>query len=225
MMSLSWSRVTRRFLRFAGRKREFRSGDYWESRYAKGGDSGIGSYGKLAEFKANVINGVVVRNNVQSVIDLGCGDGNQLSYFRFARYIGVDVSQKSIEMCRERYGDDDSKSFHLYDSDRLRSEADTFRADMGLSLDVVYHLVEDEVFDRYMRDLFTVSTRLVVIYSSDTDENPPDHARHVRHRKFSAWIEANAPQWSLLEKIDNDFPYEEHGKGASFADFYVYQKS
>jgi SAM-dependent methyltransferase len=210
--------------RLAGRKREFSSGEYWESRYATGGDSGIGSYGKLAEFKANVINGVVVRNGVQSVIDLGCGDGNQLSYFRFPRYIGVDVSQKSIDMCRERYAEDQTKSFYLYDSERMRGDAATFRADMGLSLDVVYHLVEDAVFDRYMGDLFAVATRLIVIYSSNKDENPTGRARHVRHRKFSDWIEANAPAWSLLEKIDNDFPFDEHGKGASFADFYVYQK-
>lgn len=32
------------------------SKEYWEQRYAGGGTSGAGSYGKLAEFKAEIIN-------------------------------------------------------------------------------------------------------------------------------------------------------------------------
>lgn len=55
------------------------STDYWESRYATGGTSGPGSSGKLAEFKAEVLNSFVRRDNVLSVIEFGCGDGNQLS--------------------------------------------------------------------------------------------------------------------------------------------------
>ena len=35
--------------------KQFDSKKYWEKRYLKGGDSGDGSYGKLAEFKAKVI--------------------------------------------------------------------------------------------------------------------------------------------------------------------------
>jgi len=34
----------------------FDSNKYWEERYAKGGNSGKGSYGKSAIFKADVIN-------------------------------------------------------------------------------------------------------------------------------------------------------------------------
>jgi hypothetical protein len=54
------------------------SAEYWKERYAAGGSSGAGSYNKLAEFKAEVINDFVVRNQVQTVIEYGCGDGNQL---------------------------------------------------------------------------------------------------------------------------------------------------
>lgn len=31
--------------------------DYWENRYAKGGTSGAGSYGRQAEWKAEIVNG------------------------------------------------------------------------------------------------------------------------------------------------------------------------
>jgi hypothetical protein len=32
------------------------SATYWEQRYARGWNSGVGSYGRLAEFKAQVLN-------------------------------------------------------------------------------------------------------------------------------------------------------------------------
>jgi hypothetical protein len=53
------------------------SGNYWEERYSQGGNSGSGSYAKFAEFKAEVLNDLVQQNAIRSVIELGCGDGNQ----------------------------------------------------------------------------------------------------------------------------------------------------
>ncbi len=53
------------------------SQDYWVKRYAKGGNSGPGSYSELAKFKASVLNAFVREHGIQSVIEFGCGDGNQ----------------------------------------------------------------------------------------------------------------------------------------------------
>ena len=44
-------------------------------------------------------------------------------------------------------------------------------ADLALSLDVVFHLVEDEVFAQYMQTLIQAGNRYVIIYASDTDDN------------------------------------------------------
>ena len=73
------------------------------------------------------------------------------------------------------------------------------RADLTLSLDVIYHLVEDTVFECYMRTLFDSSKRYVIVYASDTDDNPIHEGTHVRHRKFSRWIRENAPNWTLVK--------------------------
>ena len=54
------------------------SQEYWVKRYEKGGNSGPGSYSELAKFKARVLNDFVRNEHVQSVIEFGCGDGNQL---------------------------------------------------------------------------------------------------------------------------------------------------
>ena len=43
------------------------SAAYWEERYRRGGNSGAGSYGKLAEFKAEVINDFVASTFTASV--------------------------------------------------------------------------------------------------------------------------------------------------------------
>lgn len=74
-------------IRFPGSK------EYWEERYKGEGTSGLGSYGKFAEFKAEIINSFVKDNKINSVIDFGCGDGNQLSLFEIPYYIGLDVSK------------------------------------------------------------------------------------------------------------------------------------
>lgn len=54
------------------------SNNYWERRYQSGKNSGAGSYSKLADFKANIINSFVLEHNITHVIEFGCGDGNQL---------------------------------------------------------------------------------------------------------------------------------------------------
>src|SRR5580704_4792872 len=43
------------------------SSSYWERRYRQGGTSGSGSVGRLAEFKADILNGFVARMGIQAV--------------------------------------------------------------------------------------------------------------------------------------------------------------
>ncbi len=106
------------------------SREYWESRYAGGGTSGAGSYGKLAEFKAQVLNSFVKDNGVSSVVEFGCGDGNQIALADYPAYIGLDVSKTAIEMCKERFGDDKTKSFFLYDPDCSVETRSAFKAEL-----------------------------------------------------------------------------------------------
>tara|TARA_B100002052_G_scaffold298459_1_gene331991 strand:- start:175 stop:852 length:678 start_codon:yes stop_codon:yes gene_type:complete len=194
------------------------SRDYWANRYDSGNNSGAGSYGKLAEFKAEVINKFVAEHDVKTLVEFGCGDGNQLGLAAYPHYIGLDVAPRSIEICKKMYQDDSTKEFHLLDGSPIPS------AELGMSLDVIYHLVEDQVYEQYMRDLFDVSSRFVIVYSSNKDEKAP--VEWVRHRKFTTWIEQHQPDWTLLEHIPNRYP-ETPGSdqdNTSFADFYIFEK-
>src|SRR5262245_7900216 len=164
---------------------------YWEGRYINGGNSGAGSYGCLAEYKAEVLNGFIARQRVQTAIEFGCGDGNQLGLTKYSNYIGFDVSSAAILRCKELFKSDAHKSF------RLMSEYRGETADLALSLDVIYHLVEENIFEHYMRTLFMASNRYVIIYSSNSDDNHGYEGTHVRHRKFTRWVEQNLANWNL----------------------------
>lgn len=193
------------------------SKSYWERRYQKGRTSGVGSYGRLAAFKAEVLNAFVKKNNVESVIEFGCGDGTQLTFARYPRYVGVDVAQGSIALCRARFADDATKGFYLVGQVPESLE----RFDLVLSLDVIYHLVEDEVFETYMRSLFERAGRFVIVYSSNTLED--SGVPHVRHRRFTDWIEKHAPQWKQCGFIPNKYPHDpRRPDDTSFADFYIF---
>jgi hypothetical protein len=192
------------------------SSDYWERRYRAGGNSGAGSYSRLAAFKADVLNRFVDQHQITSVIEFGSGDGAQLSLARYPSYIGVDVSAKAVEMCRAIFANDQSKRF-------LQSDTVTTgtMADLALSLDVIYHLVEDSIFDAYMRLLFASGRRFVIVCSSNMDLVSP--AEHVRHRQFTNWITQNKPEWRLESTIQNPYPWDPADpQNTSFADFHVF---
>ncbi len=204
------------------RMRNFRFGgsrSYWEDRYKEGGLSGSGSYGRLADFKAEFLNSFVTSHDIESVIELGCGDGNQLSLAQYPRYIGVDISQEAIRICREKFSDDPTKSFFQVAQQNQYSET----CDLALSLDVLYHLVEDSVFEEYMNSLFSQSQRYTIVFSSNINEQT--HSRHVRHREFLSWVEANAPNWKLIQEVENRYPFDvDNPKETSPADFYVFER-
>jgi SAM-dependent methyltransferase len=188
------------------------SKSYWESRYRLGLTSGSGSTGALAEFKARVLNDLVREQHVGSVIEFGCGDGTQLALAAYPRYLGLDVSPAAVELCRKRFAGDATKAFHLLDDPTAAPP----EADLALSLDVIYHLLEDAVYYRHLDDVFTASRRWVVIYSSNADDQAP--ARHVRHRRFTDDVRERHPAFVLVRRIENPYPDE------SFAEFYVFER-
>lgn len=196
---------------------------YWERRYRGGGTSGPGSYGRLATYKADFLNDFVIRECVRSVVELGCGDGHQLSLARYPSYIGLDVSRTVISACVARFRDDQTKSFFLYDADAFCDRQRLIHADLAMSLDVVYHLVEDHVFEAYMKTLFAAADRFVIVYSSNHDETL---AAYIRHRRFTDWVERNASAWRLRERVPNPYPYDPaRPNDTSFADFFVFQRA
>lgn len=196
--------------------------NYWENRYLINRNSGEGSYGLLSEFKAEIINKFVYENNISSVIEFGCGDGHQLSLAKYPKYIGLDVSKSAILICKNRFLNDPSKNFFLYDPDCFIDSGGVFLCDLGISLDVIFHLVEDKNFYSHLNHLFSASNKYVIIYSSDF--NSPQVEAHVKNRNFSKWIEENISDWKLEQKISNRIPYNEKTLSGSWSEFFIYKR-
>ncbi len=195
------------------------SAEYWEQRYKAGGNSGVGSYSRLAEFKANFLNSFVEEHQIATIIEFGCGDGAQLRLARYPHYTGVDISKTTIENCRNAFAGDATR--HFVPLDALSPDV---KAELALSLDVVYHLIEDSVFDAYMRRLFAAAEKFVIIYSSNVDEKW--NGSHVRHRQFMRWIEANLTQWRLYSVQENIYPFDPRNLAhTSRSDFYVFVRN
>ena len=77
-----------------------------------------------------------------------------------------------------------------------------------------------------MENLFSAAEKFVIIYASNKNEN---HCPHVKHRKFTDWIEQNQNNitkgWVLKEKIENKYKYSpKNTEDTSFADFYIFEK-
>jgi SAM-dependent methyltransferase len=194
---------------------------YWLQRWAEGGGPGKGSRGRLAAFKAEVLNAFVHDHPIGSIIEWGCGNGDQFALFRFPFFTGIEISSHAVAACRARFaGRDDCQFFTVED-------AKDNKADLALSLDVIYHLTDDGAYESYMRRLFTSSNRYVIIYSSNWNGGWGKD-RHVRHRRFTDWIRANATEWKLVKRIKNRYPRRPLlflRQSRSFCDFYIFERT
>ena len=208
-----YRRLTSHAMPFSGSEK------YWAERYDSGGKSGAGSYGRLAEFKAEVLNDFVSKEKVKTIIEYGCGDGNQLALAVYPSYLGFDVSPKAVALCSDMFSDDATKTF------RLLNQYQGEKAELTLSLDVIYHLIEDGVFSEYMHRLFDSADRFVIVYSSNTAGKTEGQAPHVKHRKFSEWVETMKPEWRLRGHIPNRYPFTGDNAAGSFADFFIYERA
>jgi hypothetical protein len=196
------------------------SGQYWEDRYRSGRSGGPAGRGIVQEFKASVLNEFVRAHDVRSVIELGCGDGVQLALADYPRYLGLDVSVSALRLCIERFATDPTKSFLLYDPAVFADRAGFLSADLSLAVDVVYHLVEDRTYDLTMRHLFSAGRRFVIVSSSNVELE--GQSPHVRHRRFTRWVEENAPEWELVDTVMNPYHRGADAVTSIPKDFYMF---
>jgi hypothetical protein len=139
-----------------------------------------------------------------------------LSLFNISNinYIGLDISPTVIEKCKIKFENDIFKKFYCVDGFNEDDFSKIQHGDFGLSLDVLYYLIEDSVYYSYIQDLLNLSKKYVIIYSSNEDL-PYEIGTRVKHRKFTPFIESTYSNWKL---INNEYPSE------SSADLYIYEK-
>lgn len=187
----------------------FSSKKYWEDRYRNNGNSGLGSYGHEANFKAEYINDLILKREIKTIGDIGCGDGNQISLlFGFDQYTGYDFSETVIDKCEKKYEGNNKIRF-------VYSLSEMDNVELIMSLDVTYHIIEDDLFIKYLNDLFSLSNKYVLIYS--VNSNVETTVPHMKYRKFVEWIYENMKNVKLID--EKKYPNKNNGIG-----FYLFEK-
>jgi len=201
-------RTKNKVLRKLGIKRDnidYKS--YWEKRYKKGGHSGKGSYGILAKYKAEVVNSFIKKNSIKTVIEFGSGDGNQIKLMDYKNYIGLDISQSAIDRCNELFQDDPTKKFVLYDPTSFKQDK-RYRSDLVLSLDVLYHILDDKDYSKTIEDMLSVADKYIIFYTTLFDDDKKQFG-HIKSRD----VRKELKKYKNLEiiKIEkNKYPKESH---------------
>lgn len=168
----------------------------WEKRYMSGGNSGNGSYGKYAKHKADVINGYIKKYNIKTISDFGCGDGNQISLLKgFETYCGFDISGFIVNKCKDKFSGLPMMFFN--DINQMPE------AELTMSLDVIYHIINEEEFENHLSFLFNKSKKYVLIYSSNHDDNNHGAREYIFHRIFTDLVEKNYKEFRLVEVVEN----------------------
>lgn len=185
---------------------------YWENRYARGGTSGSGSEGPLAAYKAGWLNRFVQEKQVRTVVELGCGDGRQLRLAEYPDYLGLDIAASAVQRCRDLFANDPSKRFEVYDPASF--DAAPHRADLAISIEVIFHLTEDALYQLYLQHLFACARRWVVIFASDEPDTTGGQFPHFRPRRFSPDVPAG---WSLRAREPNPL------RKISVSDFFIFE--
>lgn len=206
--------IKRKLTKFPG------SEAYWENRYKEGGNSGSGSYGRLAAYKAKFLNEFISLNNIQSLVDLGCGDGNQLQQLNFPSqftYHGVDVSEEAVNICKKKFNQKDF-SFSKYQEYSISNNT----YDIALSMDVLFHIIDEKKLHQYLEVLFSSANKFVIIYSSNQEY---ENRAHVRDRNFTSIVEKRIPSWKLILEEKPPFTFDENNPDQTTrSHFFVYEK-
>ncbi len=161
---------------------------WWNDWYSANNGSGGGSRGVLAQFKADVINGFIEKNNVVSTVEFGCGDGYNLKMIQYKRYVGFDVSSVVIDKCKVMFKDDKTKSFYVYTPQSFVKNAND-HVDLVVCLDVLYHVVNEEEYVKLLDDIFSYSSPYVILYTSLRARPFVPESPEILHRDVFLYLE------------------------------------
>jgi len=161
---------------------------WWENWYSRGGNSGPGSVGILAQYKADVINDYIDKHKINSVVEFGCGDGVVLQLTKYKDYLGFDVSRTAIKLCTSKFKNDPTKSFFLYEPQFFVNK--TIKSvDLVVCLDVLYHVIDEAEYLKVLEDIFSFSSKHIILYTSLNKSTIPYKNPEILHRDILPYLE------------------------------------
>jgi 2-polyprenyl-3-methyl-5-hydroxy-6-metoxy-1,4-benzoquinol methylase len=188
-------------------KSTFDAARYWNDRYSKHGDalSGPGclglsetenehDYAVKAEFITSAIAASFGEISSLSILDAGCGRGvlAEILVNAGARVTGVDFSPDAINRARSRIK---NAQFQVAELDALPFDR---QYDVVLSIDVLYHVVDDSKWNAAIAGMLRACKRGGGVLIQEALDLK-DTGEHVRWRTFSDYVEIAAACHSSIE--------------------------
>ena len=204
-------------------------GNLWRGESSR---SGPGSEGAFAEQKIDLLQDLIERHGVRSILDIGCGDFFWMQRIAGAvdRYHGIDVVEPLIERNRERFASK-SVTFECVDltADGARSEVEGEPFDLVVCFDVIGHLLNPEV-DRLLDFVISRSGAKLFLVTNRRDENselylsrPKTRHEGINVQKHPIFVERDlAPIWKKNAEYPGDvfelYPLREEARVSSSDD-------
>lgn len=174
-------------------------GEYWETRYSSGGTSGAGSVGELKEWKWKVIDEVV--GPLSKVVDVSCGDLSFWENRDCEKYVGIDISETVISRNRIRRP---SWRFVCAPAEIKQD----IKGETVLCMDVLFHIMDDNKYNRILRNVASYSTHWIVI--STWCENPLSMHKSRIIRTLLSQGKLGAASKFAFSDSTTDFTYQKY---------------
>lgn len=164
-----------------------------------GDSSGGGSNLLLLGDMLHWLNGYIEQNNIDTLLDFGCGMNGLGQHIAVKNYIGTDVVESVVKYCNENY------ELDIRQSDGLP----TIKADLLLVKDVLMHWRVNEI-NEFIQHAKTRYKHIVLINSCNQSEPNPNpetdphlYAMGLSYR-FSPLANYEPKLIMILDKNPND---------------------
>ena len=173
--------------------------------------SGEGSEGKFAEYKKKLIEYIISKYGVSSIVDVGCGDFNWMSRVQgITQYTGIDIVQSLVDSHNRRYGSA-SRKFVYGNTANVQFHTDFIKEngvthDMGILFDILGHQLWDEIQNTLEFVLNKLNLKYILATSQPfCNEN---YWKEKQSRNESVNLEIHplmkARGFEIVERFDHD---------------------
>jgi len=128
----------------------------------------------------------------RTVLEVGCGPGGNLLHlqrFKPRRTIGVDISSRMLDIARQRLR---GHQIELLKTDGRRIELPDQSADVTITVTVLMHITDDDMFHRLVAELCRVTRHTLVLIEQTTRRQPATMTadRHATRRRIADYADA-----------------------------------
>ena len=133
---------------------------FWNNKYRTDKiGSGRGSRGKFARKKKSIIQSIIDKQNIRSVLDLGCGDLFWIKDLNVKDYVGVDFSDVTLENNKKLRPD-----WKFYTFDFSKREV-PWKAELVLLIDILQHQPTIKQYKKVFENAVNSATKYLIVTS------------------------------------------------------------